>query len=168
MNKTASQASTAQVRQPVSAAEARERAELDHWLAVGNQVNDPTMARLIIELFDVSPQLCAQHPGLYLSARKAVQLDRIRYAKAQRRAESVAKALLSLGKLATVVADGLRAGAATLIAAMSDLRKKRDTADAAALPEAVPVDEASVRPATPVPAVEPTMSFPPIVDPFLH
>ena len=50
------------------------------------------MARLIVELFEETPALREQHPGLYLSARKAIQAERIRYAKARNMEGSVAGA----------------------------------------------------------------------------
>ena len=123
------------VQAPASAREARERADLAHWLSISARATDPTTARLILDHLDEHAQLREQYVGVYLVAKETVERDRIRYAKAMRRGQAVAATARMLWKACTGLVRVIQSlPAATGVTA----RKAAPAATHAAMPTQAP------------------------------
>jgi hypothetical protein len=77
-----------------SAFEELMRTDLVNWKALATQVNDPVVARMIVEVLDAHPAMRERRIAVYLAARVTVQRSRVAYARAHatgRRAAAFAR-----------------------------------------------------------------------------
>jgi hypothetical protein len=113
------------VNPPATAREARERADLAHWLSISVRATDPTTAQLILDFLGEHPQMREQHVGVYLVAKQTVQRDRIRHAKAMRRGQAVAATVRMLFKACTGVVRVIQSLSASTLSATTGIAARK-------------------------------------------
>ena len=99
------------------------QSDLSLWKKLVQRVDDPVIARELVNFFDDNPGLASRRPGAAIAARVTMQRSRIRYAKGRRAGQQVGAACSLLGAairlVARLAARGVVAGCKALAAMRS-------------------------------------------------